>query len=412
MYREFFQLADYPFRLTADTRYFFMGESHARAIAYLNYLLHTGDGIGVVTGEAGMGKSVVLEHVLSECKDDVVVARIRQSQLTTTEFFLAVCLQFDLQPDNYHKATLIDALHRFVNKQHFAGKKVLLVVDEAHLLQHQVLEELRMLASFEKFGRKLISVILTGAPELEQLLNPERKDALSQQVRMGCQLEPLSEKELDHYLEYRMWIAGGEHTVLFPEETLAMIMSYTGGVPRLINVLCDMVLIAAFMRKTRYIDIECIKAAVAKLGWQPYEKRLAAPVGQVHPSQQVRRPIPRIVVMRNERVVAEHWLEKDRVLIGRNSTQDIMVRGAWASRYHAQIIHLNGKYYLQDLNSKNGTYVGEELVSWHSLSTGDRFQIAGFVLEYQVQANEPEPSITSAPSKLVACSENTVGWVE
>ena len=395
MYREFFQLDDYPFRLTADTRYFFMGESHARAIAYLNYLLHTGDGIGVVTGEAGMGKSVVLEHVLAECKDDVVVARIRQSQLTTTEFFLAVCLQFDLKPDNYHKATLIDALHRFVNKQHFAGKKVLLVVDEAHLLQHQVLEEIRMLASFEKFGRKLISVILTGAPELEQLMNAGRKDALSQQVRLGCQLEPLSEQELDHYLEYRMWIAGGEHTVLFPKDTLALLMRYTGGIPRLINVLCDMVLVAAFMRNTKYIDNDCIKAAVSKLGWQDYEKRLAVSVGQAHPAQLANRTVPKVVVMRNGRVVGEYRLEKDRVLIGRHSKQDIMLRGAWASRYHAQIIHLNGKYYLQDLNSKNGTYVGEKQISWHSLAEGDRFQIAGFELEYQrdkVEQDVPQPA--------------------
>ena len=390
MYREFFQLDDYPFRLTADTRYFFMGESHARAIAYLNYLLHTGDGIGVVTGEAGIGKSVVLEHVLAECEEDMVVARIRQSQLTTTEFFLAVCLQFELQPENYHKATLIDALHRFVNKQHFAGKKVLLVVDEAHLLQHQVLEEIRMLASFEKFGRKLISVILTGAPELETLMNAQRKDALSQQVRLGCRLEPLGEQELDHYLEYRMWIAGGEHTVSFPKETLPLILRYSGGIPRLINVLCDMVLVAAFMRNTKYIDTDCVKAAVEKLGWQAYENRLAAPVGQPHPSQLANRTVPIIVVMRNGRVVAEYPLKKDRVLIGRNSKQDIMLRGAWASRYHAQIIHLNGKYFLQDLNSKNGTYVGKELVSWHPLADGDRFQIAGFVMEYQLQQNEQD----------------------
>ncbi|VAX13034.1 hypothetical protein MNBD_GAMMA24-346 [hydrothermal vent metagenome] len=395
MYRKFFQLDDYPFRLTADSRYFFMGESHARAIAYLNYLLHTGDGIGVMTGEAGVGKSLVLEQVLAECKTDVVVARVRQSQLTSNEFFLVLCRQFDLQPEDYHKATLIDTLYRFVNKQHFAGQKVLLVVDEAQLLQHQVLEEIRMLASLEKFGRKLINVILTGSPELDQLLNAQRKDALSQQVRLSCRLQPLTEKELDHYLEYRMWIAGGEHTVLFPEDTLPLIMRYTGGIPRLINVLCDMVLVAAFMRNSRYIDTDCIQAAVKKLGWQAYEKRLASSVGQLSSVQLTNRevPVPQIVVMRNERVVAEYRLEKDRVLIGRHSEQDIMLHGAWASRYHAQIIHLNGRYYLQDLNSKNGTFVGREPVSWHSLVDGDRFQIAGFVLEYRTpdRVSEVEP---------------------
>lgn len=390
MYRQFFQLDDYPFRLTADSRYFFMAESHARAIAYLNYLLHTGDGIGVMTGEAGVGKSLVLEQVLAECKTDIVVARVRQSQLTSNEFFLVLCRQFDLQPEDYHKASLIDTLYRFVNQQHFAGRKVLLVVDEAHLLQHQVLEEIRMLASLEKFGRKLINVILTGSPELDQLLNAQRKDALSQQVRLSCRLQPLTEKELDHYLEYRMWIAGGEHTVLFPADTLPLIMHYTGGIPRLINVLCDMVLVAAFMRNSRYIDTDCIQAAVKKLGWQAYEKRELASVGQLSSSQLTNQAVPQIVVMRKERVLAEYRLEKDRVLIGRHSEQDIMLHGAWASRYHAQIIHLNGNYYLQDLNSKNGTYVGRELVSWHPLADGDRFQIAGFVLEYRTSEVVPK----------------------
>ncbi|HEB55126.1 MAG TPA: FHA domain-containing protein [Gammaproteobacteria bacterium] len=395
MYRKFFQLDDYPFRLTADSRYFFMGESHARAIAYLNYLLHTGDGIGVMTGEAGVGKSVVLEQVLAECKADVVVARVRQSQLTSNEFFLVLCRQFDLQPQDYHKATLIDTFYRFVQQQHFTGQKVLLVVDEAHLLQHQVLEEIRMLASLEKFGRKLINVILTGAPELEQLVNSQRKDALSQQVRLSCRLQPLNQKELDHYLEYRMWIAGGEHTVLFPEDTLPLIMHYTGGIPRLINVLCDMVLVAAFMRNSRYIDTDCIRAAVKKLEWQAYEKRLNLSVGQPHSAQLARRSVPRIVVMRKQRLVAEYRLEKDRVLIGRHSKQDIMLCGAWTSRYHAQIIHLNGNYYLQDLNSKNGTYIGQERVGWYPLVDGDRFEIAGFVLEYRM------PRVTRKVEQLV-----------
>ncbi len=403
MYQKFFQLDDYPFRLTADTRYFFMGESHSRAIAYLNYLLHTGDGIGVIIGEAGVGKSLVLEQVLAEYQADIVVARVRQSQLTSNEFFLALCRQFDLQPQDYHKATLIDTLYRFVNKQHFAGRRVLLVVDEAHLLQHQVLEEIRMLASLEKFGRKLVNVILTGAPELEQLLNAQRKDALSQQVRLSCRLEPLNQKELDHYLEYRMWIAGGEHTVLFPDETLPLIMRYTGGVPRLINVLCDMVLVAAFMRNSRYIDTDCIRAAVKKLGWQAYEKRQAVSVGRPHSVPLTGRSVPRIVVMRKQRIVAEYRLDKDRVLIGRHSKQDIMLRGAWASRYHAQIIHLNGKYYLQDLNSKNGTYIGSEPVSWYPLADGDRFHIAGFVLEYQthkVVQKAEQLARVSDPSEL------------
>ena len=248
MYRDFFKLDDYPFRLTADARYFFMGEGHGRATAYLNYLFHVRDGIGVITGDPGAGKSVVLEHVLSELQEDVALARIQQTQLTASEFLLAVCLKFGLSPDSSNKANLAEALYRFCRKTHFSGKFVLLVVDEAQRLKPQVLEEIRMLANMEKNGRKLMHVVLSGQSELNLLLSPQQKDALSQQVRLSCHIEPLTPEEVSRYIEYRLWIAGGEHTVEFPAELLPLIMRFTGGIPRLINVLCDMTLIPPVYR--------------------------------------------------------------------------------------------------------------------------------------------------------------------
>ena len=121
MYRDFFQLDDYPFRLTADARYFFMGDGHGRATAYLNYLFHVRDGIGVITGDPGVGKSVVLEHVLAELQDDVVLARIQQTQLTASEFLLAVCLKFGIDPGSNNKAKLTEAIYRFCRKTHGSG---------------------------------------------------------------------------------------------------------------------------------------------------------------------------------------------------------------------------------------------------------------------------------------------------
>lgn len=392
MYRDFFQLDDYPFRLTADARYFFMGESHGRAAAYLNYLFHVRDGIGVITGDPGVGKTVVLEHVLKELKDDVVVARIQQTQLTAMEFLMAVCLQFDIHPPHNHKALLIDAINRFASKQHFSGKVVLLVVDEAQRLKPQVLEEIRMLASLEEYGRKLFHVILSGQPELNLILSPQNKDAMSQQVRLSCHIDPLSEEEVRRYIEYRLWIAGGEHTVDFPEETIPLMMRFTGGIPRLINVLCDMTLIAASMRNRRFVDEECVEAAIRKLEWPPYVDR----AGNV--PKDILLPMPgsaindlgaKISVYWKGRVVAEYLLDKERLLIGRHSDQDIYLNAPKTSRNHAQIVNIDGKFYLQDLNSTNGTYVSKKMITWYPLDNGDHIRIADYILVYEEKRKYP-----------------------
>jgi type II secretory pathway predicted ATPase ExeA len=398
MYRDFFQLDDYPFRLTADARYFFMGESHARAAAYLNYLLHVRDGIGMITGESGVGKTAVLAHVLNEIQDEVVVARIQQSRLSVVDLLLAVSLQFDLHTRDQGKATLLDAIQRYVRQQHFAGKQVLLVVDEAQWLTPDVLDEIRMLANLEKHGRKLMNVILCGQPALNDVVTPRHKDALSQSVRLNCHIEPLAEEELGRYIEYRLWIAGGEHTVEFPAETLPLLMQYSGGVPRLVNVLCDMTLIAAFMRNSRYVDTECVQAAITKLGWPPYAERVNVPFRQARlpsPGPVLRENAPRLRVYLEGRAIGEYVLDKSRLLIGRQARQDIVLDARNASRQHAQIINIDGEYYLQDLNSTNGTYVEQQAISWHALRPGDRFRIADYVLEYEPpEPAAPEPTDT------------------
>ncbi len=400
MYRDFFKLDDYPFRLTADARYFFMGNGHAIATAYLNYLFHVRDGIGVVTGDAGVGKSVVLEHVLAELKEDVVVAHIRQTQLTATEFLLAVCLQFGLKPKQLHKAALIDTLNRFVQKMHYADKLLLLVVDEAQRLKPQVLEEIRMLGNLEKYGRKFLQIVLCGQPELNFILSPQRKDSMSQRIRLSCHIEPLTLEEVQRYIEYRLWIAGGEHTVHFPDKLLPQIMHFTGGIPRLINVLCDMTLIAACMRNRLHVNMDSLQAAIRKLGWPPYAKRAASPPKEFllpRPGPASNPLSPKIYVYHSGRVVAEHRLDKARLLIGRDAKQDICLDVPKTSRNHAQIVNIEDRYYLQDLNSTNGTYVRKQLINWHPLDHGDHIRIADFVLVYQEHPQKLEKKRLKAP---------------
>ena len=408
MYRDFFKLDDYPFRLTADARYFFMGDGHSRATAYLNYLFHVRDGIGVITGDPGVGKSVVLEHVLAELKEDVALARIQQTQLTASEFLLAVCLKYGLSPDSGNKAKLTEAIYQYCRKTHFSGKFILLVVDEAQRLKPQVLEEIRMLANMEKNGRKLIHVVLCGQPELNLLLSPQQKDAMSQRVRLSCHIESLTEEEVSRYIEYRLWIAGGEHTVEFSAELLPLIMHFTGGIPRLINVLCDMTLIAACISNNRFVDKKAMQAAIRKLEWPPYVERtgnLPKECLLPHPGLARNENKPRLSVYVHGHVISEHCLDKERLQIGRGTTQDIRLKGRKTSRHHAQIVNIDGKYYLQDLNSTNGTYVNKKMINWHTLDNGDRFQISDYILIYH-ESDAPKLINISGEIESLSRTEN------
>ena len=270
------QLSDYPFRLTADARYFFMGGDHLRAKSYLMYSLHVRDGLAVVTGEPGVGKTLVIEHAIKELRADTVVARIRQPRLMVTEFLFAICQQYDCLPEHLNKAALIQAIYDFATREHFAKKNIILIVDEAHLLSANVLEEIRMLANFELHGRKIIQVMLVGQPALNSLLSSRNQDSLSQMVRLSCHINPLSIYEVKKYISYRLLVAESGRSVLFPDSLLPGIMCYTGGVPPLVNVRCDMMLIAAYVKKQTTVDATCLHAAVRKLDWPFYLQRVSA----------------------------------------------------------------------------------------------------------------------------------------
>lgn len=405
MYREFFELDDYPFRLTADARYFYMSESHMRARAYLKYILHIRDGVAVITGEPGVGKTVMLEDVLAYMDEDIVVARIKQTQLTTTEFLLSVCLQLDLQPEKINKATLLDEIQRFAFSQHCNMKTVVLIVDEAHNLNIDTLEELRMLANLEKFGRKLIQIILVGQPRLSYTLSSHRDDGLSQMVRLSCHIEPLVIKELGEYIDHRLMVASkGTQKISVPAELLPAIMCYTGGIPRLVNILCDMMFIAACLRRTPYIDAACLHGAVKKLSWPVYLERISnTPKPDTAKKYVMQRPIPVLVIHQRGQIVGRFLLSKERTMIGRKSDQDIRLDDRKVSRQHAQIINVNGRYFLQDLNSTNGTYLRTEPVNWHALMHHDLIRIGDCIMEYQESVSQEEqPEHRTVEEKMIA----------
>jgi general secretion pathway protein A len=385
MYRHFFELAEYPFQLTADARYFFQGQGYLRARDYLNYILRERDGVALITGEPGIGKTMLLEHALADLEADIVVGRIQQTLLTTTEFLLAICLQFGMKPFQFNKSVLIDEIQRFCHLLHAEGKTVVLVVDEAHNLRMDTLEEIRMLAKLEKNGKKLMQIVLVGQPALRHMLSSMRNDSLSQMIRLTCQIEPLSKSEIEYYIDYRLYVASnGVDRELIPSELLPAIMRYTGGVPHLINLLCDMMMIIACTNKSQVLDRTCLNAAVKTLGWPVYQKRtrdMPKPVDDNKFVQQ--RPLPILEIRQHNQIAARILLSRERMRIGREQGQDIRLEDRRASRQHAQILYLFGCFFLQDLNSTNGTYVNGQRVGWHALSNNDRVRIGHCLLEFQ-----------------------------
>jgi type II secretory pathway predicted ATPase ExeA len=405
VYREFFELDDYPFRLTADVRYFYLTGNQARAKSYLKYLLHIRDGVAVITGDPGVGKTALLEHVLAELGERVVVGRIGQTQLSTTEFLLAVCLAFGLQPERIHKASLIKDIERYVLNEHFSMRTVVLVVDEAHNLNVNILEELRMLANLEKYGRKLMQIVLAGQPSLGHLLSPYREESLSQMVRLSCHIEPMSLEEVRDYIRFRLQTASLRKEVVSVDNNLLPgIMCYTGGIPRLVNILCDTMLIFACMRYSPTVDASCFHLAINKLAWPTFmERKNELPEPGPQPLYiQDQRPVASLIVRANGKRVAEYLLNKQRIRIGRKQDMDIQLEGRKVSRYHAHIVHIGGNYYLHDLNSTNGTYLGYEPVKWHALQNHDRIRIGDYLIEFSETAAQALPQDSS--QKILAAA--------
>ena len=177
MYLEHFQLTELPFRLSPDPAFLYLSKHHARAKAYMESTIWFTDGFVVITGEIGSGKTTLLETFLRELEKDVVVAQVAQTQVSPIEFLQAVLVQFGFTPFKMRKAELIATLNQFLVEQYAAGRKVLLIVDEAQNLSNRVLEEIRLLSGVETTKEKVLRIILAGQPELNEKLDAPELDA-------------------------------------------------------------------------------------------------------------------------------------------------------------------------------------------------------------------------------------------
>lgn len=285
MYAGYFGLTQTPFSIAPDPRYLLMSERHREALALLLYGVQGGGGFVLLTGEIGAGKTTVCRAFLEQIPENCQVAYIFNPKLTVRELLKTVCHEFhvDVQHEGIGPATLkdyTDPLNDHLLRSHAAGKRNVLIIDEAQNLSPQVLEQLRLLTNLETHERKLLQVVLIGQPELRTVLAQPELEQLAQRVIARFHLGALSEAETRQYVRHRMEVAGHKGPLPFNGEALALIHRITRGIPRRINLLCDRALLGAYASQIRQIGPAVVTKAAEEVFDlpPPSRKSAAAPV--------------------------------------------------------------------------------------------------------------------------------------
>lgn len=268
MYLQYFGLNEAPFSIAVNPRYLFMSPRHRDALAHLLYGVGAGGGFILLTGEVGTGKTTINRCLLAQLPPVTDVAIILNPALNALELLATVCDELGIDYDSKTPTlkTLTDSLHRFLLQNHADGRKTVLMIDEAQHLDFDVLEQIRLLTNLETNSEKLLQIILIGQPELAQLLQRPELRQLNQRITARYNLAPLSPEETGAYIRHRLQVAGlAPGRELFPPEVVRGIHRTTRGIPRLINVLCDRILLGAYGRNRPRADRDMLAIAAAEV---------------------------------------------------------------------------------------------------------------------------------------------------
>ena len=268
MYKDFFGLTSNPFELSPDPSFFYGSPSHHEALANLCYGIEKRKAIVVLTGEVGTGKTLLarmLSGVLG--KNSIPYCFIVNPRLTPTELLQYMLAEFGVAASGTRRSDLLLSVSDFLGKMHGQGLNPVLVVDEAHLMSSNTLEEVRLLTNLETTRQKLIQVLLIGQPELERRLDAQELQGLKQRIMFRCQLRRFTSEEVSAYVEHRLEVAGGGDRKgnFFPEPTIAAIAKHSGGNPRLINSICEGALIGAYARQLPSVPAEIVNEVAVDL---------------------------------------------------------------------------------------------------------------------------------------------------
>ena len=268
MYKEYYGLSEDPFHISPNPRFLYMSDQHRAAYAHLMYAISESKGFAVITGEAGTGKTTLIQTMLTRVDGHTRTAHLYNPRLSTTDFLKFICEDLGLKTDGRTtKGELLILLHNFLIECYARRERVVLVIDEAQALSHRLLEEVRLLTNLETPKGKLMQVILMGQPELGKVLSEYRFRQLTQRINIRYHIEPLDLDQVRAYIEHRLKVAGYKGESIFTPAAVRMFWKFSKGIPRIINTLCDGAMIIACSREQRIVDEGIARQAIRDMGY-------------------------------------------------------------------------------------------------------------------------------------------------
>lgn len=265
VYNDFFGLKENPFNMTPDPRFIYFSKKHLEAYASLLYGIEQRKGFLEITGDIGAGKTTLCRRLLEELKGRAKTSYIFNSDLTDTQLLQAIVEDFGVVPKRETKKGYFDAFNQFLLDELRNGGNVVLIIDEAQNLKPRALEQIRLLSNLETEREKLLQIVLVGQPELRETLMADSLIQLRQRISIRYHLTALDREEIENYIRHRLTVAGFDRSFPFLPDAMDVINTFSHGVPRLINVLCDKALLAAYAQDRRQIGKEIIDLSVLEI---------------------------------------------------------------------------------------------------------------------------------------------------
>jgi general secretion pathway protein A len=265
VYNDFYGLREAPFHITPDPRFLFFSDKHREAFNHILFGIRERKGFIQITGEVGAGKTTVCRAILAELDSSYRTALLWNPALTGTQLLRAILVELGAKPKKLDRAGYLEVLNRLLLDAASKGEDVVLFLDEAQNLDAELLEQVRLLSNLETDQRKLLQIVLLGQPELKEKLDRKELRQLRQRILVRYHLSPLSREETERYIAHRLRVAGASQRPSFTPWALRAIHRYSGGVPRLINAVCDKTLLYGFVNGTDRLTLGSVRKAIGEL---------------------------------------------------------------------------------------------------------------------------------------------------
>ncbi len=265
MYEHFFNLKVKPFDLVPNPDFLFLSKSHRKAKGYLEYGIRERTGFILVTGEVGSGKTTIVRDLIKGLNGGATLSKVFNTKVTSEQLIAMINEDFGLTIDNKDKITLLRELNDFLIDQYADSNQPILIIDEAQNLTPELLEEVRMLSNLETDRSKLLQIILVGQPELRKTIAQPELRQLRQRISISCHICPLTRKEIEEYIFHRLEVAGNRDAVALSDIIFNAIYEFSRGIPRLVNIIFDFLLLSAFVEGTRELSTELVQEVIGEL---------------------------------------------------------------------------------------------------------------------------------------------------